>query len=227
VDALKERLMQRPGVIAVRLQPKDVALAQLAKQAGFGALPAELGANPLPDVLIAQLAPAVAPASLEALAAEVRSWPLVDAVRSDLDWYRKVRSVARLLAVATALFGGITMLLVALVLVGTVRLHAAARADEIAVLTLSGATPRFIARPYAYSAALTLLAAAAVASALLYAAHAVLRRPVAELAREYGSQFALGVPDPVALAAFWACAAAAGWLIGWLGARAAVVAVAR
>lgn len=223
VEALRDRLAQRPGVIAVRVQPKDAALAQLAKQAGFGAVPNELGANPLPDVLIGQLAPAIAPASLETLVGEVRSWPLVDAVRSDLDWYRKVRAAAKVLAVATAVFGGITMLLVTLVLLGTVRLHAAARADEIAVLTLSGATPRFIVRPYAYGAALTLLAAAAGATVLLYAAHAALARPVAELADQYGSQFALVAPDPVALAAFWISATAVGWLIGWLGARGALL----
>jgi cell division transport system permease protein len=223
VDTLKDRLAQRPGVVAVRLQPKDVALAELAKQAGFGTLPAELGANPLPDVLFAQLAPTIAPASLEALVAETRAWPLVDAVRSDLDWYRKVRAVAKVLGVATALFGGIAMVLVALVLLGTVRLHAAARADEIAVLTLSGATPRFIVRPYAYSAALTLLVAAAVATVLLYAVHAALRRPVAELAGHYGSQFALGGPEPVQLAAFWIFAGTVGWLIGWIGVRASAV----
>jgi cell division transport system permease protein len=223
VEQLKIRLGQRPGVSAVTLRSKDAALAQLAKQAGFSGLPGEIGANPLPDVLIARLPATTSPAALDSLAAEARSWPLVDAVRSDIDWLRKLRAVGKLAAVATAVFGGIAVVLLALVLLGTTRLHAAARSDEIAVLTLGGATPRFIVRPYAYSAALTLLTGAALASGVVYLAHAALRAPLSEVTTLYGGPWTLADPDPVHLAIFWAGAGFFGWLVGWVGARSALV----
>ena len=61
------------------------------------------------------------------------------------------------MALLVAAGGGLVILLVTLILAGTVRLHASTRADELAVLRLVGATPRFIVRPYAYSAVLTLV----------------------------------------------------------------------
>jgi cell division transport system permease protein len=222
VDALKGRLASLPGVTDVTLRPKDAALAQLFKKSGFTTPPGELGANPLPDVLVVRVALPVSPEALDGLGATVRGWPLVDAVRSDLDWYRKLRAMGRLSVTVLAVFGGLVLLLVTLILIGTVRLHAGTRADEVAVLKMVGATPRFIVRPYAYSAALTLLLASALAAAVVHVAHAALRAPIAELTALYGSSFALPNPEPVHLLAVFAGAATFGWLVGVAGARAAV-----
>lgn len=222
VDALKGRLASLPGVTDVTLRPKDAALAQLFKKSGFTTPPGELGANPLPDVLVVRVALPVSPEVLGGLGATIRGWPLVDAVRSDLDWYRKLRAMGRLSVTVLAVFGGLVLLLVTLILIGTVRLHAGTRADEVAVLKMVGATPRFIVRPYAYSAALTLLLASALAAAIVHVAHAALRAPLADLTALYGSSFALPSPEPVHLIAVFAGAATFGWLVGVVGARAAV-----
>lgn len=222
VDVLKGRLASLPGVADVTLRPKDAALAQLFKKSGFTTPPGELGANPLPDVLVARLALPVSPEALDGLSVTVKGWPLVDAVRSDLDWYRKLRAMGRLSVTVLAVFGGLVVLLVTLILIGTVRLHAGTRADEVAVLQMVGATARFIVRPYAYSAALTLLLASALAAAIAYLAHAALRAPIANLTALYGSPFALPNPEPLHLLAVFAGATALGWLVGVAGARAAV-----
>ena len=222
VDALKGRLEALPGIEGVKLQPKDAALAQLIKRSGFVTTPAELGANPLPDVLIARLKLPASERSLDSVATTVKGWPLVDSVRSDLDWYRKVQGLGKLGITAATVFGGLVLLLVTLILGGTVRLHAGTRADELAVLRLVGATPRFIVRPYAYSAALTLALASALASAAVFAAHAVLRAPMANLAALYGTPFTLPDPDPAHLLAVLAIAVILGWAVGGAGARLAV-----
>jgi cell division transport system permease protein len=222
VEVLKGRLEGVPGVSDVRLQPKDAALAQLIKRSGFVTTPAELGANPLPDVLIARLEVPASEQALGAVATTVKGWPLVDSVRSDLDWYRKVRGLGRVAIAAVTVFGGLMLLLVTLILAGTVRLHASTRADELAVLRLVGATPRFIVRPYAYSAALTLALASALAIAAVLAAHAALRAPLANLAALYGTPFILPDPEPVHLFALLAGAVTLGWAVGAAGARAAV-----
>jgi len=222
VDALKGRLESVPGVEGVTLQPKDAALAQLIKRSGFVTTPAALGANPLPDVLIARLQVPISERSLEVVTATVKGWPLVDSVRSDLDWYRKVQALGRLSITAIAVFGGLVVLLVTLILVGTVRLHAGTRADEVAVLKLVGATPRFIVRPYAYSAALTLAFASLLGIAAVFAAHAALRAPLGNLAALYGAPYALPDPEPIHLLAVFAAAVILGWAVGVMGARAAI-----
>lgn len=222
VDALKDRLEALPGVAGVTIRPKDAALAQLIKRSGFVTTPAELGANPLPDVLIARLALPASEQSLDAVTTTVKGWPLVDSVRSDLDWYRKVRGLGKVAITAVTIFGGLVILLVTLILAGTVRLHASTRADELAVLRLVGATPRFIVRPYAYSAVLTMLLASALAIAAVFAAHAALRAPIASLAALYGTHFTLPAPEPTHLLAMLAGAVILGWAVGIAGARAAV-----
>ena len=222
VDALKDRLEALPGVAGVTVRPKDAALAQLIKRSGFVTTPAELGANPLPDVLIARLALPASEQSLDAVTTTVKGWPLVDSVRSDLDWYRKVRGLGKVAITAVTIFGGLVILLVTLILAGTVRLHASTRADELAVLRLVGATPRFIVRPYAYSAVLTMLLASALAIAAVLAAHAALRAPIASLAALYGAPFTFPNPEPTHLLAVLAGAVILGWAVGIAGARAAV-----
>jgi cell division transport system permease protein len=222
VDTLKGHLAALPGVTDVTLRPKDAALAQLLKKSGFATPPGELGINPLPDVLVARLAPPASPDSIDSLSTAVKGWPMVDAVRSDLDWYRKLHALGRVGVAVLAVFGGLVAALVALILIGTVRLHAGTRADEVAVLKLVGATPRFIVRPYAYSAVLTLLLASAVAIGIVFLAHAALRAPIASLTALYGSAFNLPDPEPLHLVAVFAGAAMFGWLVGVLGARGAV-----
>ena len=222
IDALKGRLAALPGVTGVTLRPKEAALIQLIKKSGFVTTPAELGSNPLPDVLVAQLGLPVSEQAVAGLGSTVKSWPLVDSVRNDLDWYRKVRAIGRLGISAIAVFGGLVLLLVALILVGTVRLHAGTRADEVDILELVGATPRFVVRPYAYSAALTLALASALAIAAVYAAHAALRAPLSQLTALYRTPFALPDPEPIVLLVVFLSSVILGWAVGVAGARAAI-----
>lgn len=219
VETLKGRLASVPGVRSVVLRSRDAAFAQLVQKSGFATPPSELGPNPLPDVLIAQLSLPVAAETVNGVSATARTWPLVDAVRSDLDWYRKVTALGRLGLAALALFGGLVALLLALILVGTVRLHAGTRADEVAVLRLVGATPRFVVRPYAYSAVMTLAVATALASGVVYGTHRLLRTPLAELTALYGTPFTLPDPEPIHLLALFVGAILFGWLVGVAGAR--------
>jgi cell division transport system permease protein len=224
IEGLRRRLGAQPGVVDVQLQPKEAALAQLIKRSGFGSGAIDLPTNPLPDVLIARLAGSVSAEAIETLAGTVKTWPSVEAVRSDLDWYRKIQAIGRVAVTGLAVFGGLAVAVVALILVGTVRLHAGTRADEVAVLRLVGATPRFVIRPYAYSAALTLGVAALLAAAAVKAAHVALCSPLEALTTLYGHPFSLPPPEPGHVLAVFLIAVVFGWLIGAIGARATAIA---
>lgn len=221
-EALRARLAGVADVEDVRLLPRDAALADLAQRSGLGASLKDLRTNPLPDVLIVRLKRSVTAGRIESAAAEIRKWPLVDAVRADTDWYRKLAAIARVLGWLGLTFGSLVAALVALILVGTIRLHAAMRTDETRVLRVAGATPDFITRPYAYSAGLTLTLAAVVAVGVVLAALAAIKGPVIELARLYGHEVLLA-PDPRALALFVAGSALFGIVVGHLGARLALI----
>ena len=103
----------------------------------------------------------------------------------------------------------------ALLVVGnTVRLDIQARREEIGVLQLLGASDGFVRRPFLYLGAWYGLAAGALALGVLTLAWMALRQPLADLAGEYGSNFALHGLDP--LPALYVLVAAG--LLGWLGA---------
>jgi cell division transport system permease protein len=222
VEALRDRCGRQPQVVTVTWLPKDDALTQLAKRSGLSVSAAELGSNPLPDVLVVRLAPGVPPVAIESLAADIRRWPLVDAVRAETDWYRKAIALGRALASLALVFGAMVVVLIALVLVGTVRLHASARRDEIALLQLVGAMPRFIVRPYAYGAAMAMALAAVIAVLAVWAGHAALRPPLAALTELYGTRLVLPDPEPTNALAVIFGATVFGAAVGAAGARLAL-----
>ena len=134
--------------------------------------------------------------------------------RHDAVWRERLdawlRFGGRVVLVLAALFG-----LGALLVVGnTVRLDIQSRREEIGVLQLLGASDGFVRRPFLYLGAWYGLAAGALALGVLTAAWMALRKPLAELAAEYGSSFALRGLDPLPAA----CVLLAAGALGWLGA---------
>ena len=162
-------------------------MAELRQRSGLGEAIAAVGeTNPLPSVLI------VSPKGDEALlAGSLANLPEVDVVQHDAAWRQRLdswlRFGVRLVWVLAALLG-----LGALLVVGnTVRLDIQSRREEIAVLQQLGATDGFVRRPFLYLGLSYGLVAGALALALLTAADQALRAPLSDLARSYGSSFAL------------------------------------
>ncbi|HZH44153.1 MAG TPA: permease-like cell division protein FtsX [Lysobacter sp.] len=207
-QALADALAARADVAAVRVRTPDDGAAELRAR-GLGDALDALDGNPLPSLLV------VVPRGDELrLAQALRALPEADRVQHDADWrarlQRWLRFGERLAWVLAALLG-----LGALLAVGnTVRLDIQARREEIAVLQQLGATDGFVRRPFLYLGLCYGLASGALALALLTAAELALRAPLAELARSYGSGFALhGFALPEA-----AAVVVAAGVLGWLGA---------
>ena len=205
-QALSAELHARADVAGVDVRTPEQGLAEL-RAAGLGDALAALDANPLPSVLV------VAPRGDELqLAQSLRALPEADVVQHDAAWRQRLDQWLhlgmRLAWVLAALLG-----LGALLVVGnTVRLDIQSRRDEIGVLQLLGASDGFIRRPFLYLGACYGLAAGALALALLTAADIALRAPLAELARSYGSGFALHGFDPRQAGAIVLGAGVLGWL---------------
>lgn len=207
--ALAAELRARRDIAAVELRTPEQGLAELREKSGLGEAIATLDGNPLPSLLL------VTPKGDELLLAEsLKTLPEADLVQHDAGWRQRLdgwlRFGTRLAWVLAALLG-----LGALLVVGnTVRLDIQSRREEIGVLQLLGATDGFIRRPFLYLGACYGLVAGALALALLTAADLSLREPLAELARSYGSAFALHGFDLRYAAAIVVGAA----LLGWIGA---------
>lgn len=209
--ALAAQLRGRADVARVELRTPDQGLAEFRERSGLGASLDALDHNPLPYLL--QLTPRGDEAEL---VSALQHLPEADLVQHDAVWRDRLRGWLafgeRLVWVLAALFG-----LGALLVVGnTVRLDIQSRREEIGVLQLLGASDGFIRRPFIYLGAWYGLAAGALAIGLLLAAATALAPPLAQLARSYGSQFALAGLDPVRAGAVLAGATIIGWIGAWL-----------
>lgn len=213
VKALQGRIAQEPGVVDVRFVSRDEALTDLARRTGIASPLGEKG-NPLPDVLIATLAPGTPPDAVEAAVASLKKLPRVDLVQADGAWYRKLVALARVAQVGGAVASGVLCALLALVLVGAVRLLAHASADEILVLRMVGADDGFIARPYAYLGGAALLLGALVAAGVVTATLRWLQPELEAFGRLYGVAAPIPAVPPVAWVGF---VVAAGLVGAWLG----------
>ena len=212
-QAIAGSLRARGDVATVVLVTPRQALQELRARpelaAAIDAMGADAAQAALPSVL------RVSPRGDEQLLAEsLRTLPEAERVQHDAVWRERLdawlRFGGRVVLVLAALFG-----LGALLVVGnTVRLDIQSRREEIGVLQLLGASDGFVRRPFLYLGAWYGLAAGALALGVLTAAWMALRKPLAELAAEYGSSFALRGLDPLPAA----CVLLAAGALGWLGA---------
>lgn len=209
--ALAEALQARPDVARIELRTPEQGLEELRAR-GFGDSLAALEANPLPNLLIVTPKAHGSAGDETALVQSLQALPEADTVQHDAGWRQRLdhwlRFGARLAWVLAGLLG-----LGALLVVGnTVRLDIQSRREEIGVLQLLGASDGFIRRPFLYLGACYGALAGALALALLTATDLALREPLAELARSYGSGFALRGFDPLQAAQIVLGAGVLGWL---------------
>ncbi|GHA82448.1 permease-like cell division protein FtsX [Cognatilysobacter bugurensis] len=206
--ALAKRLHERSDVAGVDWRSPDEG-ARMLRSRGFAEALDALEANPLPGLL--QITPR---GDETALLAALQALPEAERVQHDAAWRQRLGDVLRLGARLAAVLGVLLGLGALLVVGNTVRLDIQSRREEIEVLQLLGASDGFVRRPFLYLGAAYGALAGALAVALLAAADLALCAPIAELARSYGSTFALqGLTPSTAIAAV-----AASTLLGWVGA---------
>lgn len=143
------------------------------------------------------------PATVQAVADRVASYPAIDDVRFGREWIEKLYRV-RTLAVGAGVGLGLVFALVAVVIIGsTIRMAVLARAREIEIMRLVGATNAFVRLPFLIEGALKGLLGGVLALALAWVARGLVSRALFETVFFSPSQAALGV--------------AAGALLGFAG----------
>ncbi|MFZ2855162.1 MAG: permease-like cell division protein FtsX [Rhodocyclaceae bacterium] len=200
-----------------RYIPKDEALKRLQSSEGMAEIVASLPRNPLPDGFVVEPADAQ-PESIERLAKTFAGWPKVAHVQLDSAWVKRFDAFLRIGKLVVTLLAGLFAGALVAVTFNTIRLQILAQGAEIEVAKLIGATDAFISRPFHYFGALQGALGGLLAALFVAAGGHLLATPVAELATLYGGNFSLhglSLGDTALLAA-------AGALLGWLGAQISV-----
>jgi cell division transport system permease protein len=147
IATMMEELGKRPDVLRVEYIDKEQALARAREELGefkdvfeAGFLPASLEVrmregfrDPKAVLLVADV---------------VRTMPYVEDVRYGADWIEKLYRI-RNIATATGLILGIAFAAVAIIIISaSIRMTVLARAREIGIMRLVGATDAFVRRPF-------------------------------------------------------------------------------
>jgi len=94
------------------------------------------------------------PEHVRAVAARIRSYDFIEDVRFGEEWVEKLHQI-RNVATITGTALGLTFAIVAVIIIGsTIRMAVLARAREIAIMRLVGATDGFVRRPFLIEGAL-------------------------------------------------------------------------
>jgi cell division transport system permease protein len=120
------------------------------------------------------------PASVQSLADRVRLMPFVEEVRYGADWIGKLHRI-RNIATAAGVVLGIAFAAVAIIIISaSIRMTVLARAQEIAIMRLVGATDAFVRRPFLLDGFAKGVLGGLLALILTWIAHSVVSRSFLE-----------------------------------------------
>jgi cell division transport system permease protein len=170
VDELVAKIDAMPETASVEFVSRDEALrrfreAQLAQ--GREDLTKYLEANPLYASINVKL---TAPGDLDAVVSALRDEPIVRNVLNIEALVDRVVTVTSVVRTAGVAMVAIVGLIVLFIIVNTIRLAVVARAEEIEIMRLVGASDAFIRWPFVFEGALVGLLGALITLALLVAA---------------------------------------------------------
>jgi len=190
--AIAERVATIEGVSRVAVVGRAEALERFRDIVGGAALLEGLEENPLPSSLEITLAPASrTPEGMRIVADALEGLPGVDEVAHGSDWIEGYARVTSLVRVSGYALGTVLCLATLLIVANTIRLGVYAREDELAILSLVGASRTFVRTPFLMEGTLQGAIGGLLAAALLWVAFSVM---VPQL--EYGLTFLLGHAVP-------------------------------
>lgn len=185
---LRDELLSREEIATVDYVSPDQALREFEQFSGLGNVLETLEENPLPAVLVVHpTALHSAPDQLEELRRSLQTHSVVEDVRLDMDWVRRLHQI---MVIGQRLVAAMAVLLalgVLLVVGNTIRLAIESRRDEIVIVKLVGGTNAFVRRPFLYTGFWYGFGGGLLAWLLLSAGVQWLSGPVAGLAQLYQS----------------------------------------
>jgi len=199
VAALQERLKTMPEVATVAYVSRDEALtrfrASMAAQ-GREDLTGYLGANPLYASLEVQM---VDPSQVRVVGDALRGDPSIRNVINIEDLVDRVLTVTNILRTAGTVVLVIVGVIALFIIINTIRLAVLARAEEIEVMRLVGASDAFIRWPFVFEGAFVGLLGSVVTLLILAAIADPLSAFMADFFRVLPLQFGSLTRDLVAL----------------------------
>lgn len=190
---VERRIQGIPGVTETRLVTKEEALGELMEEdrkRGTRIVDALAGANPLPDRIDVRTASPERSRSVAAVLRNESRFPEVAAVRDEREMLDKLVATSKLVRTLSAIVAGLLLFATAVLVQNTLRLTVIARADEIQIMRLVGASPAFVRLPIVLEGIFYGVAGAIAASLVVILVLSQLSRYTAR----FESPLAVGMP---------------------------------
>lgn len=221
VEALAEVARDRPDVQSVSVISPEQGMAEFREVSGFGQSLETLDENPLPWVVTVLPAEVDTRGSTATLSLRIQSLmdflerdERVESVQFDYKWLQRLGRFLDLGRATVLVLGLLFGVAVIVVVANTIRLDVAARADEIEIFALVGASHAFIRQPFLYSGFWYGLMGGVLAVLMMWLALFYLSIPLKRLLDVYGQGFEIYSLSPVQLIILLLSSG----LLGWLGA---------
>jgi cell division transport system permease protein len=210
LSEVSERLLSRADVSYIELVPKALGLSQFSEDSGLGDLIAELGSNPLPDVLLVTPL-ALDVASLEELARTLAQDPDIESAELDTQWLQRLQGLVGVIKSVASLIGSLAVLAFFLVIGTTIRALIRSSIDEIRIQKLIGATDFYVIKPLIFKGLYYGFGGSVLAVLLQLLVYALLNSALTDFLSLYSDMTDTGITAGSTLDVSWlVCLAAIG-----------------
>jgi cell division protein FtsX/septal ring factor EnvC (AmiA/AmiB activator) len=149
VEGIKKALSVDKRVASFRYLSKDDALELFKKEFQSETLIKHLGTNPLPASFEVNVRPHYQnPEEIGQMTKEMVKFSGVEEVQYGAEWLKNFSDFLTLLRLSGLAIGGLLTVSVVTIIAHAVRLHFYDRYEEVEIMKLIGATPRFIKNPF-------------------------------------------------------------------------------
>ena len=173
LEILGKRIQNEAAVKAITFTSKEEALASFRRELkGQESLLEGLGDNPLPASFQLKIREGYqSPEALKSLSAFLSRLEGVEDVQYGHEWIERISHAARIMKLLGIIIGSVLTLGSAMIVSNTIRLAVYARAGEIEIMRLVGATKAYIRAPFLVEGMLQGSLGALLALGVLYAAY--------------------------------------------------------
>ena len=110
------------------------------------------------------------PETVQMISRQLQTYPVVEEVRYGREWVEKLYRIRNIAGITGSVLGSVFALVAIIIIGSTIRMAILARAEEIEIMRLVGATNHFVRLPYLIDGTLKGLAGGVIAAALAWTA---------------------------------------------------------
>ena len=186
IEEVQEYLAQSTVVQSVEFTSAEQALEEFQLVTGYDQELVALEDNPLPASLSVVIQQDTPTTKVETLLDSLRSYAIVDSIDFDTEWIRNLNAIHQVVSTLMWIVGALFGFGVVFVTFASVRIAIESRFRELRVLSLLGASDRYLRRPFIYCGILYGFGGGVVATAIVFGALFAIRDPLNLLVQSFG-----------------------------------------